>query len=287
MIFSCKKCAALVIYILWEVIIINLLFWNLAKNSIDNFVSDIIEENDIDIGVFAEFEGININAILKKLNGKYNFIEGMGACGKIIMIAKSNYDIQVIREQNRYIIYSVYYKKEYYILVGLHLQDNLYSDEASRKLTIRNIVYDIEAEEKTLKHSNTIVMGDFNASPFDSELIQKDSFNAVLFKDLILKSEYVNFENKTFRRFYNPMLNYISEDNFNYGSIYYGSGIKTLYWYCYDQVLVRRDLIDQLIDVSYCKFIKNKKLLSNVCPDKAISDHLPLIVKFERRITDV
>ena len=67
-------------------IVINLLFWNLAKNSIENYVADIIEENNIDIGIFSEHNGNSVEAILARLNGKYLFFEGMEVCDKIILI---------------------------------------------------------------------------------------------------------------------------------------------------------------------------------------------------------
>lgn len=260
-------------------IAINLLFWNLARNSIENYVSDIIEENNIDIGVFAEYSGNNVETILAKLNGKYLFFAGMGVCDKIILIAKSHFDIKVRREQSRYIIYSLQSDTEQLVIVGTHLQDNLHSNEDDRKIVMRDLVGDICEQEKILRHTNTIVVGDFNSSPFDNELIHKDAFNAVLFKELILKAEYVTINHRQYRRFYNPMFNFISEDDSNYGSFYYSNGTRVLYWYCYDQVLLRRSLINRLEGVYYCKAVKNKTLLKNITPNKDISDHLPLIVK--------
>lgn len=44
------------------------------------------------------------------LKGKYHVVEGKGGCDKVIIIAKSSYDIEVRREQNRYIVYSVQYE---------------------------------------------------------------------------------------------------------------------------------------------------------------------------------
>ena len=163
------------------------------------------------------------------------------------------------------------------------MQDNLNSDSDARKVVIRDLVGDIKEQEKILDHDNTIIIGDFNCSPFDSEMIQKDSFNAVLFKDLIMKQETITFDHRKYQRFYNPMLDYISEEDSNYGSFYYGSGLKTLYWYCYDQILMRKALVNRLVEVSYRKSIKNKRLLKEISPNKKISDHLPLIVKFEGR----
>ncbi len=265
--------------------IINLLFWNLAKNNIDKYIIGIIKEKNVDIAIFSEYSGINISNILANLNNEYLHYSTMGGCNKVTIIAKRKYDIKIRREADeRFVIYSVECNDEKYILAGLHLQDNLHSDSDVRKIEIRDLVSYIQEVEKNLNHSNTIVIGDFNASPFDDEMIQKDAFNAVLFKNLILKAEYTTFGKRKYRRFYNPMLDFISEDNANYGSFYYSSGLKTLYWYCYDQIIIRKPLISYLHSLEYCKTIGNKKLIKDIIPDKSISDHLPLFVRFERRI---
>lgn len=76
------------------------------------------------------------------------------------------------------------------------------------------------------------------------------------------------------------MLHYISEEKMNYGSYYYNdSSSKSLYWNCYDQVIVRRSLANLIQDVIYCKKINEQYLMNEVMPNKSISDHLPLIVE--------
>ena len=232
-------------------ITIKLLFWNLARNSIEKYIADIINENDIDICVFAEYNSINFEIVLSGLNNSYTLFDGMGGCDKITLIARSGYDVEIRREQNRYTIYSVYDNTEKYIITGIHLQDRLNADAETRKNTIRKIVQDIKEQENKLKHDNTIVIGDFNASPFDEELVQKDAF---------------------------------SEDDSTYGSHYYDSGIKSIYWYFLDQVIIRKSLVDRLSDIRIIKVINNQKLIKAVKPNSDISDHLPLIVEFERRV---
>ena len=265
-------------------ITIKLLFWNLARNSIEKYIADIINENDIDICVFAEYNSITFEIVLSGLNNSYTLFDGMGGCDKITLIAHSGYDVEIRREQNRYTIYSVYDNTEKYIITGIHLQDRLNADAETRKNSIRKIDHDIKEQENKLKHDNTIVIGDFNTSPFDEELVQKDAFNAVLVKELIFKTELVKVDGVQYRRFYNPMLNCISEDDSTYGSHYYDSGIKSIYWYFLDQVIIRKSLVDRLSDIRIIKVINNQKLIKAVKPNSDISDHLPLIVEFERRV---
>ena len=167
------------------------MFWNLARNSIEKYIIDIISENDLDICVFSEFDKINFEKINAGLNNHYHVFEGIGGCTKIIMIARRNYSIEIRREQHRYTIYSISDNAEQFIIAGIHLEDRKNSDSDTRKNTIRNLVQDIKEQERILKLENTIVIGDYNASPFDDELVQKDAFNAVLYKDLIFKTEKI------------------------------------------------------------------------------------------------
>lgn len=263
----------------------NLLFWNLHKNSNDELVKEIIEEHDVDIALFAEYVGLNLPELEKKFDGRYKNHDGYNGCEKITLFSKASIDVSVNVEHNRYTIYSIIFEDINYNLAGIHLSakgsdgDNV----ERRKDEIRDLVSDICEQEKNNKSSNTLVIGDFNASPFDEELVQKNTFNAVLFKELILDKEYVTYCNKKFRRFYNPMLDYISEDDISYGTYYYSGGDKPLYWYCYDQVIVRKPLVNLVSDIKFCKVIGRTKLISKTKPKETISDHLPLLVHIEGR----
>lgn len=252
------------------------------KNNNTNNVVQLIKDNKIDIAVFAEFSSTDFSNIINLLDNQYNILKSYGGCDKILLIAKKNIKVTIHREQSRYILYSFVYNNIEYILVGTHLPANPNNNADARKCVIRELVSDIKELETSRKHKRTIVIGDFNASPFDSELIQKDCFNAVLFKELIYKNERVKFENKYYYRFYNPTLSYLSEKNKQYGSYYNSNGISSLYWYFFDQVIVRKDLADSVDKIEYLKCIGNNKLIKKIMPDKNISDHLPLLVTFER-----
>lgn len=139
---------------------------------------------------------------------------------------------------------------------------------------------DIKKNEENLEIENTIVIGDFNANPYDKELLYKNAFNAVLFKSIIKENEFTNPKGDRIKRFYNPIIHYLSEDTKMYGSHYYDNSDKqeTPYWHCLDQVLVRKSLVDLLKEVRYIKVIDGMNLIKGLRPKKSISDHLPLLV---------
>lgn len=259
-----------------------LLFWNLKKdNNNAEYVISIMREKGIDIGIFAEYTATDWDTVLYELGPSFSRYDGFGGCDKVTLICKSNYAITVYREQSRYTLYLCSTAAELYIIAGIHLPSNRDAEPEHRKNVIRDLVRDISEIERLLNCSQTIVIGDFNASPFDSELIQKDAFNAVLFKKLIESNEYIRFEHREYRRFYNPMLTLFSESPAVYGSHYYSNGINSLYWFFYDQIIYRKPLITKIESISYIDVIKGRNLIRRKKPDNTISDHLPLLAKLK------
>lgn len=262
---------------------VNLLFWNMKNNSNETWVEHLIRERNVDIALFAEYKSTSFNTVVSNLPGYIQY-DGYGGCQKITLLCKKPLAVKVKREQNRYTLYSCTCEQVLYNIIGIHLPASPSSNPNDRKNVIRDIIHDIEEQEKEEKHKNTIVIGDFNCNPFDEEIIQKDSFNAVLFKELIKKQEVVIYNEKRWRRFYNPILTFLSEDTKTYGSLYYSSGIAPLYWNSFDQVLVRKELIDRVSSLEYIKQINGKSLLKDVKPNDSISDHLPLIVEITKGV---
>ncbi len=255
----------------------NILFWNLKGNNIAEYILDCLAENDIDIAVFSEHSGVNFSLIASKIN--YNYIEGLGGCEKIVMLAKESIDVEIKQEQTRYALYHIICNSVQYIIAGVHLQDRFTTDTATRIACIGRLINDLSNVERRCKCKNTIIIGDFNANPYDDELLQMNAFNAVLFKDVIQKSETRKVGDEIYRRFYNPILNFISEDTKTYGSFYYTGGSSAPVWNCLDQVLLSKALVDEIAALKYLKSINGKSLMTTVKPKENISDHLPLLVE--------
>lgn len=260
---------------------LNILFWNLKRNSIEGYIVDCIVENNVDIAIFSEFDGIDFEKIEKNLGKMYDRILAVQDDRKVTLIAKTTFSVTLMQQQNRYNIYNIKTAVKDYLLAAVHLEDRRNYKSSDRIETIKRLVADIEQTEELLKCNNTIVIGDFNANPYDEELLSKYAFNAVLFKRIIDKSEMTNPKSLKRKRFYNPILHYISEDTEMYGSFYHEKDFMTPYWNCLDQVLVRKGLANRVNHVEYLKTINTKKLLKNTVPDEKISDHLPLLVNLQ------
>lgn len=259
----------------------NLLYWNLHNNvNIESIICSALKENNVDVFLCSEYNNVDFNKILELLSN-YALLENYDLCRKVKVIYKKTIKLDLLQAQNRYILFKLIINSNPYLIAGIHLPSNPNSNSDDRKYEIRKIVSDVIDYEKRIfdgENNLSIVIGDMNANPFDSEMINKDSFNCVFFKDIIEKQNVVTYRGEPYEMFYNPMLNYISEENKNYGSFYYSSGINPLYWYCFDQILVRKSLVDKLKAVKYIKKINDIDLVNEVAPKKDISDHLPLFV---------
>ncbi len=256
-----------------------IVFWNLYKKENSKHIRNLLLENNIDIAIFAEYKGINLSK-LKIDNPEYHFADNMGVCDRLLFVYKKGVDYTINQEQYYYALHSFKINNNRYIIVGLHLPSNMHSNADDRKAEIPHIINDVIMEEKEQKTEKTLVVGDFNANPFDSELILKNMFNAVLYKEIIRNQDVVTHKNRKYKRFYNPMINYITEVEHHYGTYYYPNGIDALNWNCYDQVLIRKELIDKLSNVRFCKSIGKSNLITKKgIPNKRISDHLPLIIE--------
>ena len=81
---------------------LNILFWNLRRNAIEDSIADCIVENNVDIVVFSEFDGIDFIKIKKKLGKMYERIMAVQDDRKVTLLAKTTLSVTTVQQQNRY-----------------------------------------------------------------------------------------------------------------------------------------------------------------------------------------
>lgn len=257
----------------------NILFWNINKNDVTGLLAKCIEEHHIDIVVLAEAGGLDFPSALESLGGCYHLIRGYGGCDRIWMIANRRHFITSIRGQARYALYDATVDNERFILACAHLYDRRNSSSDARISAIQLMMSDIYSWMNENDCNNLVVIGDLNANPYDRELILPTSFNAVLFKDVMRRSDKGMFAGIEYPRLYNPTIHFLSEEGKMYGSYYRlaSSEINPI-WNCLDQALFSASLMDRVAGYRYLRSIGGHSLMADVRPDANISDHLPLLV---------
>ena len=183
----------------------NILFWNLHKKNLSSAVSSLVKERNIDIALFAECDNEVVSELLLQLEG----YERASLPDKDVIHAiyrkSTTAIIGKIRIQSRSLLFKVVCGKPY-LIVGLHLSA-MENGSQRRQEQARQIIEFIREEEKGKQFRNrTVVIGDFNANPFDIEMIGHSCFNAVLHGDLIRRQEKVTWVGTECKRFYNPIL---------------------------------------------------------------------------------
>ncbi len=265
---------------------LNILFWNLGKKNNAQYLADCIKEWQIDLIVLSEYENLDVSFVLNDLKNDYWHVLGKGGCDKITLIARNKVAVTIKREQSRYALYSIECNNTKFNLVGTHLQDRRNCDPAQRIAVIARLMNDLKNLEDSSKCKKSIIIGDLNSNPYDAELLQMNAFHAVLFKDVIKNAETRTVDGIQYRRLYNPILHFLSEDTKNYGSFYDTHGSSSPTWHCLDQVLVSKALADAIVLLKYLREINGTSLISRIMPRKEISDHLPLFVQMEERVND-
>ena len=264
----------------------NLLFWNLNKNSIARCVASLLQENDVDIAVLAEFDRIAFSELETAMEHRYQLVRDYGGYDKVCFVAKRGVDIVIPSGQSRYAFGLVNGGDSRLIIVGTHLPDRInHPDRGSRIDCIRRLLADLSELAKAEHCNNLVIIGDMNAGPFDSELLQVDSFNAVLFKPIIDKSLSRIVDGVERRFLYSPMLSCFEERGRACGSYYHVGDFRSQYWHCYDQVIVSRSLVRRVEPV-YLQSAGGLSLMNYPRPNSKISDHLPLFVSISKEDRD-
>lgn len=196
--------------------------------------------------------------------------------------------INVIKESTYYSAFNIKGKDERYLIFALHLPSKYAQERSDLNMYTSQILREFEQLEEERRTEKTIVVGDFNMNPFDDGMVSALGFNAVMCPTIAKKqSKKVLHEDRKF--FYNPMW-HLMGNYFNQckGTFYYSTATKSYYWYTYDQVIIRPDLIDKF-DINELKIlsdINEKSLLTknNLPNKKIISDHLPIKFKLELEV---
>ena len=177
--------------------------------------------------------------------------------------------------------------QESVLLVLLHGLDQRNRDNETNELFMGQVVEAISLYERQVGHDRTIVLGDFNANPFDSPVASVRGMHAVMSKSIAQKPARQLLQ-KDYPFFYNPMWRLYGKesDEQSPASYYYqGSNSNELYWHMLDQVILRPTLIGRFDDSSLniITNVGDKTLLmpSEIPNNSRYSDHLPVVFSLD------
>jgi hypothetical protein len=278
----------------------NIGFWNIdssSKKSIkdlsDSLVSLTIEKG-LDIICIAESNDKTILNFLKKINklgsNKYQQVK----CSKDKLTIISRFkdtvfeDVSHLYISPRWLAHKVSIPtKITFNLVSIHFHSKLNWSENSLALECVNLSRDIQIIEENTKCNETILIGDFNMSPFENGLVSANGINAISDLNYALKRpKGRDIDGEFYKFFYNPMWNFYGDFKEPFGTCYYRiPGHISHEWHIYDQIIFRPSLKTYLENpfVEIVNQIYSDNLTKSFNrPDRDnYSDHLPIILKLK------
>jgi len=170
------------------------------------------------------------------------------------------------------------------VLIGVvHGLDKRNNSQQRQELFLRQFVAGLEYHEGKAGHNRSIVLGDFNANPYEAPMASALGMNAVMSRT-IAQGPARRLLNSSYPFFYNPMWNlYGDEPRASAPATYFyrGSDPTEMYWHMLDQVLIRPSLIErfQVGALEIITAIRGRELTrASGIPDRSrFSDHLPVV----------
>lgn len=173
------------------------------------------------------------------------------------------------------------------LLGGVHLPSKVGWSPADQSGFAYRVTANLEEEEDRLPNRGTVVIGDFNMSPFDDGMIGGFGFHALMTLELAgRRSQRIVQAEPCRRTFYNPMWAFLADRGASPAGTYYRHAAvpHNHYWYAPDQVLVRPELAGKVTRVAILDHdgVDALTVAGGGWPDADHgSDHLPILVTLD------
>lgn len=257
----------------WSFILqlMNIIFWNTNKKSINLKLKNLIMEKKCDIIALAEYNDDADELMNELYNSNISMKRAVVySCDRVYMLYKEDIDIKIEDDNEYYVSYNVKKDGICFKLFLVHLPSKLWSSDGERsRIVIRAIKGSIQKSEKA------VIVGDFNVNPFEDSIVSADFLSALP----IVNNETRVIVGQEFINMYNPMWNLFGDFNGIPGTYYYNNASpRNYYWNMFDQVILsysmksylRNDSLQIIDSIADTPLIRNGKI------DNEISDHLPI-----------
>jgi len=256
-------------------------FWNIKKLRPTSHILAIIDALSPDLFCFCEAEDDFLREILS-VRGAYQKVEIPG-CERVFILTRLRIDyITQLRQGSNYatLMYNDGTSRCLICVVHLGSQQRHSVDEGRR--SAERIHQVLVEEEQRHDICETMIIGDFNYSPFETPLLSFSGLCATNSVDCVERS-FITRDGERKDLFYNPMWTLYDKYKRRPGTFRYRRpGIDVIMWHFIDQILIRPCLIDRF-DFDELQIVSeiNDYKFANANGTPIISDHLPLVCQVE------
>lgn len=264
-----------------------IIFWNVNKKDLTNFVCSITASNNADVVVLIE-NSVSIEETLQAL--KTNVSEDFYIPTVIdkskrfhCFCRNSKLDLSETHSELRTSVRKLQLGRYKVLLALLHGGDIRNNDAETRQSDAEELASQMRFLQKDKGIEKLILLGDFNMNPFDRGMNLARGLNAMMTK-VCVQSGYRIRHNKQYDFYYNPMWSFFGDNTDGPAGTIYNTSNQGLYgWSMLDQVIIHHSIVGlfhkvKILTEAGTESLMNKKGHPNT---KIASDHFPILVSFK------
>jgi endonuclease/exonuclease/phosphatase family metal-dependent hydrolase len=263
------------------------LFWNIGQRNALADVVAVAHEIDVDVLILAE-SVIDEVALLKALNrddDRTYRIPPLNLSPRLKFFVRYGHgSFESLLDEGGIALRLVHTPVgQELLLAAVHLPSKMYRSDDEQIIIATELGRIIRQKESERGHQNTIVIGDFNMDPFQHGMVAAHGLHAVSDKNIARRVSRT-VDGAPFPFFYNPMWNYLGDENARPPGTYYYAGREIChFWHTFDQVLLRPRLLDifTFSNLRIVTEVNGRSLMRNDRINTDIVDHLPVAVTLD------
>jgi endonuclease/exonuclease/phosphatase family metal-dependent hydrolase len=172
------------------------------------------------------------------------------------------------------------------LIALVHSHDRIRYSDGTRGTHLASVADAVRQTERQLGHRRSVILGDFNASPFEPAVLGANGLHALGVRQLKGRADRT-FVSQSADFFYNPMWRLYGHGRDAASATHYFHGYNEVepIWHMLDQVIVRPDALDRFpeSEVRIVSSVGSTSLWGvEQIPDVGVaSDHLPLLFRWD------
>jgi exonuclease III len=279
---------------------INILSWNYQGKTNKyklGALRQLATENKADIIVLQEASGIKISSILNTTHSEISYLKPNGSAGVRVFLKHNMFSHTPAKLGyfNKYALVKLKFlnSTETFNLIAVHLYSKVGRSERKQMWENLPFIEEINNWEKSSGTDKSIMIGDFNHNPFDSNMLDPNVINSRDSRQIINHQKKFSSIGTKESFWYNPMWNFLGDhDRYSNsdripGTYFFNKEDENPIWNLLDGFMVRPSLMNNIdfsssriiTGTSSHKFIKSTLMKRDESfIHEYYSDHLPIIL---------
>lgn len=266
------------------------LFWNLDGQPRERVCARLASRHRATVLVLAECS--NPAEVLSSLNPpseppRFNVLGNPKRSRVEIFTTCEPSDCELVTNQTHFTIHALNPPGVGEILLcSVHMPSKLRTDDRAQDVRLAKLGETIQAAERDRGHSRTLLIGDLNAHPFQYGVYAANGLHAVASRRVASLGRRT-VDGTEYPFFYNPMWRFLGDASDRPPGSYFRwkSEHDCLFWYVFDQALLRPDLLPYFRDENLAILTEEGETSFATAegrPDRDVaSDHFPILIALD------